>query len=673
MISRPRVALVAWFVAVLGAAAGAAEAPIPLNLFFGLPNLRQPRLSPDGTKIAFLFPHEKKMALGVFDRATKESRMILRGEDESIFTFFWKGNDRLVFEADVAGNESFFIGSTDLTGKNVLRLAESQRIEDSLTGTFASIVDELPSDPTRIVVAGYFTDNVDNAMFLGGSAMVARLNVQNKARSPLFEFKEGERTAPLPTSHGLALIADNAGALRVRGTLVGPDIVWEHRLDDGRDFKVIARHPFHGYAENWQPWRFAADNVTLWMISREEHDRGALYAFNTRTLQRGPALFVPPEGEIVDLITTPDRARLLGVAYESDRRYYHWFDDARAALMLKLENTFVGTDVRITSESDDQTVQLLWVSYDREPGSYFILDQKAGGLTLFKRTRDIDPKALRPRQAITYKARDGLEIQGYLTLPAGAAGKRVPLIIHPHGGPFGIRDSWGYDGEAQFLANRGYAVLQPNYRGSGGYGREFINKGKQQWGRAMQDDLTDAVKWAIAQGIADPKRVAIFGASYGGYATLAGLTLTPELYCCGVNYVGAADLEITFKNRGDDAYVRDDDFSYQREWVGPTAEYRAATSPVNFVQNIRAPSLHAYGEKDPRVKFDHWTRLQEQLKKYHIAYESLNEKKQGHGFRDEIASMGFYGRLEEFLATYLLHEGKVKIGPSKVIDMPAKK
>jgi dipeptidyl aminopeptidase/acylaminoacyl peptidase len=276
-------------------------------------------------------------------------------------------------------------------------------------------------------------------------------------------------------------------------------------------------------------------------------------------------------------------------------------------------------------------------------------------------------------EPITYTARDGLAIHGYLTRPANSAGKRVPLVIHPHGGPFGIRDIWGFDGDAQFLASRGYAVLQPNYRGSGGYGRAFIDKGRQQWGRAMQDDLTDAVKWAIGQGIADPQRVAIYGASYGGYAALAGVTLTPELYRCAVNYVGAADLEITFKNRGDDAWMRNDDFSYHREWVGPTPAYRAATSPINFIDRIRVPTLHAYGEKDPRVKIDHWTRLEPALQAAHKPYEFIREPRQGHGFRDAQASIRFYTKLEEFLATNLAPEGDVKIGRERVIEMPARK
>jgi dipeptidyl aminopeptidase/acylaminoacyl peptidase len=241
-------------------------------------------------------------------------------------------------------------------------------------------------------------------------------------------------------------------------------------------------------------------------------------------------------------------------------------------------------------------------------------------------------------------------------MPAGAEGHRVPLIIHPHGGPFGVRDFWGFDDEVQFLANRGYAVLQVNYRGSGGYGRDFLDKGKRQWGRAMQDDLSDAVKWAIEVGVADPKRVAIYGASYGGYATLAGLVFTPELYCCGVNYVGPSDLGITFKERGGDAYVSDKDFDYHKEWVGDDQAALAAASPLNGVEHIRVPTLHAYGVNDPRVAIEHWNRLEAQLKRYNKPYESIVEGKQGHGFSNESSAIRFYRTMEKFLAANLAPE-----------------
>jgi dienelactone hydrolase len=653
-------------VLVAGLTARATEPPAPPSAdeLYGLPQIRQPRLSPDGRYIAFLFPHEKKMALGLFDRTTRESRMILRATDESLVRFFWKGNDRIVFQADVAGNESFFIGSTDLSGKNVLRIAESQRIAYNLTGDFAGIIDELPGDPERIAVYGFFAGDIDNAMFVGGAPKVARLNVRNKALSPLFEIRDGQRY--------WSYVFDDRGTLRVRSRLEGGQLIWEYRTDDRRDFKEVARHPFHGYAETWEPLRFAADNTTLWLVSREENDRGTLHAVNTETFQLGAPVFTPPAGEITELVLSPDRRRLLGVRYEVERVQHHWFDPDRAALQKRLEGTFTGCDVRITSESDNGDVALIWAAHDREAGVYYVLDRKAGSLTQFKRIRDLDPARLSPRQPISYPARDGLTIHGYLTLPRGHSGKNLPLVVHPHGGPFGVRDSWVFDNDAQFLAGRGYAVLQPNFRGSGGYGREFLNRGRHQWGRAMQDDLTDGVKWAIAQGIADPERVAIYGASYGGYASLIGVMLTPELYACAVNYVGASDLEITFKQRGDDEWRYGNDFSYQEAWVGPTRAYRDETSPLNLVDRIRVPTLHVYGAEDPRVKIDHWSRLEPLLKKHGKDYQAIVEGRQGHGFRDPDAAVSFYTALERFLATHLA-KADVKVGPTRTIEMPAKR
>jgi len=646
-------------------AAAPAESPPPIEAFFGLPNVRQPRLSPDGRHIAFLFPHEKKLALGLFERATGQSRLVLRGEDESLQAFFWKGNDRLVFEADVGGNESFFIGATDLAGRTVLRIAESQRIENNLTGDFAGILDPLPGDPERIGVFGFFAGNIDHASFVGGAPVIARLNVRNRGLSPLLELRDSDRHA--------GFVFDLQGTLRLRGRLEGSTLVWEHRARDADRFQPIVRHPYHGYAETWSPRRFAADHTTLWLISREEHDRGALHALDTRTLRLGPARFVPPEGEITELITSPDRSRLLGVRYEADRERHHWFDPERAALQARLEATFTGCDVRITSGSDDGTVMLVWVGHDREPGVYYVLDQRAGSLTQFKRTRELDPAQLSPRQPVRYRARDGLVIPGYLTVPRGTTGRNLPLVVHPHGGPFGVRDSWGYDGDAQFLASRGYAVLQPNFRGSGGYGREFLNRGRRQWGRAMQDDLTDGVRWAIADGIADPARIAIYGASYGGYAALIGVMLTPDLYACAVNYVGASDLELTFKQRGEDAWRAADEFSYQRAWVGETRAYRDETSPLNLVDRIRVPTLHAYGAEDPRVRINHWSRLEPLLQRHGKDYQAIVEGRQGHGFRNEKEAISFASALETFLARHLRDRpGAVQVGRPRVIEMPAK-
>ena len=616
-----------------------ATAPIPLKDFFGPPNLLAPELSPDGTKIAFLTPVEKRMALALFDIKTAEARVILRPTDESIADFFWKGNDHLVFYADVGGNESMFIGSTDLSGRRIERIAESQKWEDRTIGTTARILDRLRFDPDHIMLEGAILPNGDNAYAVSASRDLLKVNITTGEKASIYRFGDTEENA----------ILDNTGRVRLREQIVDGVITWELRGSTGAAFHRVEQFPMNGYEEDWEPLAFAADNETLYVISRQEYDRGALYAYNTRTEKLGPAIFIPPEGEITRPYLSYDRSKLLGVGYEGDKPHVRWLDPAEAEVRSKLDRSFPGMIVDLISWSTDDHIELLWVRSDRDPGTYYIFDRKAGRLAPFRRIRNLDPNRLRPMQPVAFKARDGLELHGYLTLPAGAEGKRVPLIIHPHGGPYGIRDSWGYDREVQFLASRGYAVLQVNYRGSGGYGRKFLDKGRYQWGRAMQDDLTDAVHWAIDQGIADPARVAIYGASYGGYAALAGVTLTPDLYCCAVNYVGAADLTITFAP--DSAYHHE--FNYQKAWVGPDKAYLEATSPLLLVDRIRVPTLHAYGDNDPRVKIRHWHRLEAQLKKYHKTYFSIEEGHQGHGFRNIESSENFYEAMEEFLAKYL--------------------
>ncbi len=622
--------------------------PVPLEAFFGLPTIREPELSPDGSKIAFLFPKDGKLALGLFERKTGEGRIILEGVKENVEYFFWKGNAHIVFGGDLGGNEKSFVGATDLTGKKVQRVAESTR-RGQLNSNFANILNPLPLSSDEIILAGVFNSipswQVENSIQFNDQVNVVRYNVRTKSRSIVFANSDNYED----------LFTDTSGRLRLATREQAGKKVWLLRGAEGKGpFREFARFPLHGYAETWEPRVFNADNTTLYLISREEHERGALYAYNIDTRERGLALFVPPEGEIVDVVLSYDHRRLLGVKYLSDRTHYHWFDADRAAVQKQLDNTFPGQVCRVVSSSADDQVHLAYVGSDRDPGTYYILDLKAPALTLFKRIRpDVDPARMRPMETVALKARDGLELQAYLTRPAVLEKGPGPLVLFVHGGPFGIRDTWGFNDDVQFLASRGYAVLQVNYRGSGGYGREFINKGRQQWGRAMQDDLTDAVKWAIAQGIADPKRVAIFGASYGGYAALAGVTLTPELYCCAINYVGVAKLEVAFKGYGGDAAQEGEYFNYQKAWVAPTSDYAAATSPMNFVERIRVPTLHAYGENDARVEFKQWRELRGQLDKYHKPYTAIVEEEQGHGFRNESASLKFYRAVEKFLAENL--------------------
>jgi dipeptidyl aminopeptidase/acylaminoacyl peptidase len=270
---------------------------------------------------------------------------------------------------------------------------------------------------------------------------------------------------------------------------------------------------------------------------------------------------------------------------------------------------------------------------------------------------------------VTFPARDGLTIHGYLTLPRGRPATNLPLILHPHGGPFGIRDEWSYNDEVQFYANRGFAVLQVNYRGSGGYGRAYEAAGFKKWGLEMQDDLSDGVKWCIAQGIADPARVVISGASYGGYATMAGLTLTPELYCAGINYVGVTDIELLIPREAppDRMYWRNTRLGKLSDPADKKRLYD--TSPVHFADRITVPLLMAYGKNDPRVHIDHGFDMERALKKAGKSYEMIIEADEGHGFRKEESRIAFFETVDVFLKKNVLARlGTVQVGPIQVLD-----
>ncbi|NIW23916.1 MAG: prolyl oligopeptidase family serine peptidase [Gammaproteobacteria bacterium] len=306
--------------------------------------------------------------------------------------------------------------------------------------------------------------------------------------------------------------------------------------------------------------------------------------------------------------------------------------------------------------SDDEQRLLILAHSDTDPGSFYLLDQARGQLRYYaSRMSWLNPQVLAEMRPITITARDGIKLRGYLTIPNGAERIDLPLILHPHGGPYGIRDSWGFNRHVQFLASRGYAVLQINFRGSGGYGKAFMDIAWQQWGLAMQDDLTDAVQWAIDEGIADPERVCIYGASYGGYATMAGITTTPELYQCAVNYVGVIDLRALYAYWSGSPYVTGLEAWFERA-IGHPREDRErleATSPVNNLDGLEVPLLIVHGRRDPRVPIAQADMLTRALRRREIEHELLIKNDEGHGFVKEENNFELYSRLEAFFAEHL--------------------
>jgi dipeptidyl aminopeptidase/acylaminoacyl peptidase len=645
-----------FLVSALAAGVYAAEPVVPLEQFFREPDVRSVQVSPDGRHLTFLTTLATgRVGIALTDVETGKIEPLVTTTDENIGFYHWKGSNYLVYGGDVGGNESTALRGFDLQTRKVVPLAESFRERYANLANFARVIDWLEFDPKHVLVAG----RSGTGSYWGGLYL---LNVRTGERNRVSDDDEPD----LEDAQ-----VDHTGALRVRTRLSGNDELHEVRKDDKSLWFVAGRTPVEDasvqYAARWDSLGFASDNETLYVLTRGETDTGALRTYSVRSRELGPVLFQSSEGEITDLETSYDRTRLYGMRYMTDRPHYHWFDPWREHLQTVIDNSLPGTFNFVSNTSQDEKVLVVVALSDRQAPSYYLLNLRKPEFKLIYMPAGAP---LRPVQEVTYTARDGLVIHAYLTLPAGSQGKRVPLILNPHGGPYGIRDEWSYNPEVQFLANRGYAVLQPNFRGSGGYGLKFLKAGQGEWGRKMQDDLTDAVHWAIAQGIADPERVAIYGASYGGYAALAGVTFTPELFRCGVNYVGVSDLAILNRHTFEGARSTR---IYFEKWVGNDLKSMHERSPVNFVDRIRVPTLHAYGENDPRVDIDNWKELKGQLDKYQKPYEFIRVDAEGHGFRKEENRLKFYRAMETFFAANLVdYPGKVKVLPTKVIELPAR-
>ena len=610
---------------------------LPADAFFQNPEIASPVVSPDGRHVAFLSPVKDKMSVILFDLTTGKVEPIARAYDGDITEIFWKGDDRIVFSADPNGRESRVIMAIQVSTKSIQVLAENMK-ENRPGAAFAILVDHLQFDPTHLLVYGRSSPN-------GRDIGLYTINLITSDRGSVFG---GD-----PETDNWA--ADNTGEVRYRVRQDGDRTIYESRADRASLWAPIAEYG-GGIGVGYSPIRyhgFSADNRTIYLTKTDPDGRDALYGYDPKIRQWGAPLFQTEGGAIAAVRLSWDHARLEGVSYSPDGRKEKWFDPRLAKIAGMLRATIPAKfKVTITSADRNENVFTVFVHGDVNPGEYYLLDlrSKTQLVQLGKRFPRISPDQLQPMTPIEDRARDGLLIHGFLTLPAGAAGQRVPLIIFPHGGPYGIRDTWGYDPEVQFFASRGYAVLQPNYRGSGGYGEAFLLAGRREWGGKMQDDLTDAVKWAVDQGIADPARVGIYGASYGGYAALAGAVFTPDLYRCAVNYVGVSDLRLVVNWQHE---MTEAGKAFDRNMLGDDKEILDSRSPVNFVSRIKIPTFHAYGENDPRVTIKNWDKLERELKKYQKTYEYIYEGNEGHGFRDEKARINFYRHVEAFLDKYL--------------------
>lgn len=637
---------------------------LPLETFFGDPQASQVQLSPDGRYLALLAPANNRMQVVVVDRIAGKRQRLTNMKDESVVSVQWTNNQRLIFRQQVKGQESFGIYAINADGSNlrVLQQAtvlEGERVANADERRGFVVVDDLPADPDNILVS----------VFRGRSGLgdLYLLNVNNERRKLVTENFGKVRS----------WLTDRAGVVRVAIERDENDFdaSIKYRPDAKSPWREIARMP--GDAPGWEPVAFDGDNRTLIIQSDVDRKTRAYYKFDPESGRIIGSLVEDPIYDVDgSLIYSAKKKKVVGARYDAEKPKTVWFDPEFKAVQAGLDAALPDTLNTITSFTDDESLFVVTAASDRDPGAFYLYDAKASSLTLLaKRFPEIDPSQMAEMRPIAFKARDGMQLYGYLTIPAGREVKNLPLIVNPHGGPYGPRDSWRFNPELQFLANRGYMILQVNFRGSGGYGRAYEEAGYRQWGLAMQDDLTDGVKWTIEQGYADPKRVAIYGASYGGYATLAGLVYTPELYVCGVNYVGASDIERLGFMLGFNNMTKPMQQFMSRRWLHPLKDAKQIydTSPVNFVQNIRVPLLMAYGEYDPRVTIDHGIVLENALKKHGKTYKNIVVGNEGHGFNKFENRIAFYREMDAFFAANLrTPKGSVEIGPLQVKELPAK-
>ncbi|MFI5358057.1 MAG: alpha/beta hydrolase family protein, partial [Opitutales bacterium] len=351
------------------------------------------------------------------------------------------------------------------------------------------------------------------------------------------------------------------------------------------------------------------------------------------------------------MVFAPKTHELLGIQYVTDVPKVVWFDPMLASVQEALDHGLPNKVNSIVEMSDDLKKLVVFSWSAKDPGAYYIFDLNKKQLKpLFATEPWIKPDQMAEVYPISYKSRDGLVIHGYLTVPAGKEPKNLPMVVFPHGGPFG-RDSWGFNHDAQFLASRGYAVLQMNYRGSPGYGEELYEKGQRHIGRELQDDITDGTRWTIAQGIADPHRIAIMGWSFGGYSTLMGLIREPDLYRCGVDLAGVTDWRALLKY--DQTVSNNFGNETTAEMIGDPdkdAADPADISPVNHMDRIRAPLLLVYSKDDKTVPFEQARLLRDALDQAHKPYEFISKFNEGHGFYTYDHRLELYQRIDKFLA-----------------------
>jgi len=600
---------------------------IPRKVLLGNPVKTNPQISPDGTRMAYLAPVNNVLNVWVGAIGSEDYRPVTRDEDRGVRFYFWaKDNKHILYIQDVGGNENWRLYATNLETQETRDLTPFENVQ-------AQIVDVDKHFPNELLI-GMNKDNpqvhdVYHLDLTSGELMLVAKNPGNIAGWVTdTHFKVRAAIEATPDGGRALLVRDNEQA--DWRTLV----TWEP--DD---------------ALTSGPIGFTQDDQSLYVEDARNANASRLVKLN---IASGDITVIAedPQYDVGTVMIHPDSHEVQAVSFNRDRVEWMVLDESIKLDFDTIREIHQG-DFGIINRDNADATWVVGFNADNGPVSFYAYNRKTRSATfLFVNQPDLSKYTLANMEPISFTSRDGLTVHGYLTLPVGMGRSNIPMVLDVHGGPWG-RNGWGYDPEAQWLANRGYTCLQVNFRGSTGYGKDFLNAGNKEWGRNMHHDLVDAVSWAIEQGIADPRKVAIYGGSYGGYAALVGATFTPDLFCCAVDVVGPSNLVTLIKTIP--PYWSTFLATFHNRVGNPDTEeeFLKSRSPLFKVDQIKIPMLIAQGANDPRVKQAESEQIVEAMKSKGIDYEYMLFPDEGHGFARPENRLKFYAAAEKFLAKHL--------------------
>ncbi len=612
--------------------AGPALAELPplisRSILFGNPERTSPRLSPDGKLLAYLAPDDKNV-LQVWVRTVgqKDDRKLTDDKKRGIRNYFWTyDGEQLVYEQDKDGDENFHLHAVNVSSKQTRDITP-------FDGVRAQVVALDPDFPDQVLIG---------------------LNRKDKRKFDVYRLNLKTGAAEFDTDNPGTVVGWTADAkFRIRAATAttpdgGYDLMVREEVD--KPWKTL-RH--WGPEEQGSAYLFSEDGKTLYISGNHDANAMRVLALDLAT-GKETVLAEDPDYDagLFGPLIHPTKKLIQAVPVERDRLTWKVLDPAIKEDFATLAKLHDG-DMRVVSRDLADKTWLVAYSPDNGPTAYYTYDRGSKAAKfMFTNQPKLEGLALASMKPISLTSRDGLTIHGYLTVPPGVMPKNLPTVLLVHGGPWG-RDGWGFNPMVQWLTNRGYAVLQVNFRGSTGYGKKFLNAGNKEWAGKMHDDLIDAVDWITKEGIADSKKIAIMGGSYGGYATLVGLTFTPDVFACGVDIVGPSNIITLLKTIPPYWAPAKAMFSKRVGDLEKEEEFLKSRSPLFQVDRIKVPLLIGQGANDPRVKQAESEQIVEAMRKANKPVEYIVYTDEGHGFARPENRLHFYAKAEEFLAKYL--------------------